>query len=101
METKTQRDRILGLLVSARGQWVGLPEIMEQAAQYNARLHELRKLGFMIENRIRDAGGTRHSWFRLVPSAQGAVRPEARSSTPGAAARAIQQPLFADRHVDE
>jgi hypothetical protein len=66
--TKSQRARILGLLVSARGGWVASPEITALAAQYNARLHELRRMGFHIENRIRDVDGTRHSWFRLIPS---------------------------------
>jgi hypothetical protein len=97
-ERQTQRGAILGLLVSARGQWVELPEIMRLAAQYGARVFELRRLGFKIENKVRDVDGTRHSWFRLTPSAQ--IRPEPRSSTPGPGARAVQQPLF-DRHQDE
>jgi hypothetical protein len=81
MNRKTQRDAILGLLLSARGGWVELPEIMRLAAQYGARIFELRRLGFHIENRIRDVDGTRHSWFRLVPSEQAkAVRPEVRNS---------------------
>ena len=101
-DRKTQRGEILGLLVSARGQWVELPEIMRLAAQYNSRLWELRRLGFKIENRIRDVGGARHSWFRLLPSEQAkAVRPEPRSSIAGPGARAVQEPLFADRHQDE
>lgn len=101
MEKKSQRAAILGLLVSARGGWVELPEIMRLAAQYNARLWELRKLGFAIENKIRDVGGIRRSWFRLTPSQAKAVRPEVRNSSIAPAARAVQQPLFADRHVDE
>jgi hypothetical protein len=100
VERKTQRDAILGLLVSARGGWVELPEIMRLAAQYNARLWELRRLGFKIENRIRDVGGIRHSWFRLVPSEQAkAIRPEPRNSTarPGA----LAQGLLLDWHRDD
>jgi hypothetical protein len=42
---------------------------MACAAQYNARIFELRRRGFNIENRVemRD-DGSRHSWFRLIPS---------------------------------
>jgi hypothetical protein len=95
MGKKTQRGAILALLIQARGSWVELPEIMQLAAQYGARIFELRRLGFKIENRIRDVGGIRRSWFRLTPSAQ--IRPEPRSSTPGAAA----QGLLLEWHRDD
>ena len=99
MEKKSQRGAILALLIQARGGWVELPEIMRLAAQYNARLHELRALGFKIENRIRDVGGVRRSWFRLIPSEQAqAIRPAPRSST--ARAGLVQERLF-EVHVDE
>jgi hypothetical protein len=67
----TQRTRILERLISARGDWVPLPEITACAAQYNARIFELRRLGFQIENRTKEINGVRHSWFRLInqPSA--------------------------------
>lgn len=65
--SKTQRSRILRLLIAARGSWVPLPEIMACAAQYNARIFELRKK-FNIENRTETIDGQRHSWFRLIPS---------------------------------
>lgn len=74
---KTQRGEILALLVNARGEWVGLPEIMKCAAQYNARVLELRRLGFNIENRTETVNGERHSWFRLLPSTGGKPEPEA------------------------
>lgn len=45
-----QRSQILRLLISARGSWVPLPKIAELACQYNARLYELRRLGFRIAN---------------------------------------------------
>jgi hypothetical protein len=60
-----QRAKILDLLISARGDWVSLPRIMDCAAQYNARIFELRRLGFRITNRTQDVKGSRHSWFRL------------------------------------
>jgi hypothetical protein len=129
MDRKTQRDRILALLIAAHGQWVELPEIMRLAAQYNARLWELRHLGFNIENKIRDVGGVRHSWFRLcaaperlaiprpgakkgsnLPDAGDSIRPAVLDrrpaiaqgkSTGASSGRAVQQPLFADRHFDD
>lgn len=66
----TQRNRILGLLIAARGDWVPLPKITDCAAQYNARIFELRRLGFCVKNRTREVDGSRHSWFRLEPRAQ-------------------------------
>ena len=87
---QTQRGRILAVLTQARGEWVPGPEIFRLAAQYSARVHELRKLGFKIENKTAMIDGQRHSWFRLVP---GTPRPEPWPT--------VQQPLFADRHCDE
>jgi hypothetical protein len=70
---KTQRGRILALLVAERGAWVGLPAILGlHVAQYNSRLLELRRMGFRIENRREG----KHSWFRLV-TGQTAPAPEA------------------------
>lgn len=65
---KTQRGEILALLIKARGEWVPLPAITACAAQYNARVFELRRLGFNIENRTEtdSKSGQRHSWFRLL-----------------------------------
>lgn len=71
-DRKTQRDRILRLLVEAHGEWVPLPQILALGvAQYNARIFELRRLGFNIENRSESdtVTGVRRSWFRLSPSA--------------------------------
>jgi hypothetical protein len=66
---KAQSAQIARVLIEACGAWVPLPEIMACAAQYNARLHELRRLGFTIENRVeRDEAGVVHSWYRLVNS---------------------------------
>ena len=60
-----QRSRILGLLIAARGDWVSLLSIKAEACQYNARILELRRLGFQIENKIREIDGVRMSWFRI------------------------------------
>jgi hypothetical protein len=66
---KTQRARILRLLIDAHGAWVPLPQILALGiAQYNARLWELRRLGFVIENKSESVDGARHSWYRLVSS---------------------------------
>lgn len=97
---RTQGGRILGLLIEARGQWVSLPEILPMAAQYSARIHELRRLGFSIENKTANVGGQRHSWFRLVPNQ---VRPEP-SNVPKrehSIRPAVQEALFAGQHCDE
>lgn len=61
----SQCGRILGVLRAARGAWVPLPKIVECAAQYNARIFELRRVGYRITNRTREVDGERHSWFRL------------------------------------
>lgn len=65
---KTQRATILRLLIDARGAWVPLPKIVACAAQYNARILELRRMGFNVENRIERVEGSRLSWFRLLNS---------------------------------
>ncbi len=69
LNAKTQRAQILRLLIEARGAWVPLPEIMKCAAQYNARLHELRRAGFNIPKpRVETINGQKHTWYRLLPS---------------------------------
>ena len=73
--SRTQRGRILGLLIEARGGWVPSPEIAALAQQYNSRLFELRRLNFRIENRVEEIDGARHSWFRLVSSPAQASSP--------------------------
>ena len=59
-----QCDKILRLLQSKHE--VGLPEILPLAAQYNARLSELREAGHDIRNRTKRVDGVKHSWYRLV-----------------------------------
>jgi hypothetical protein len=65
-DSHSQREKIMALLKAADGGWVSLPEILNCAAQYNARIFELRRLGFRIENRTEEIEGVRCSWFRLV-----------------------------------
>jgi hypothetical protein len=82
--SSTQRERIFNLLVCAQGDWVPLLEIAACAPQYNARIFELRRFGFRIENRTKEINGVRHSWFRFASSPA-----RARSSTPPAAQRVV------------
>lgn len=66
---KTQRAAILRLMIEARVGWVASPEIAERALQYHARLFELRKLVFVIENKTEtDETRVRRSWFPLISS---------------------------------
>jgi hypothetical protein len=63
----TQRGKILELLISARGQEVPLPKIVACTAQYNARISELRELGFRIPPpRGERVEGQVHTWYRPV-----------------------------------
>ncbi len=72
VQRKTQSAAILRLLIDAHGSWVPLPEILKLGiAQYNARILELRRLGFTIENKTQGVNGARHSWFRLLNSPAG------------------------------
>jgi hypothetical protein len=65
---KTQRAAILDLLIEARGSWVPLPTILElHISQFGARIFELRRTGFSIENKIEhDNSGVVHLWYRLL-----------------------------------
>jgi hypothetical protein len=71
-DRKTQCALILSLLIEARGEWVSLRDILALGvAQYNSRIHDARRLGFVIENRIeRDDAGVVRSWYRLINSVQ-------------------------------
>jgi hypothetical protein len=64
--SRTQCGRILGRLIAAHGAEVPLCEISSLAAQYNARIWSLRKMGFKIVNRTEERDGVRRSWFRLI-----------------------------------
>ena len=68
---KTQQGKILKLLVEARAAWVPLMQILGLGvAQYNTRILELRRLGFVIQNKTETVNRQRHSWFRLIPGAE-------------------------------
>ena len=67
-----QRQRILDLLSSRSGQWVPLPQLLDlRISQFGARILELRREGYQIENRtesVKDLFGStvRHSSYRLL-----------------------------------
>lgn len=78
ISARTQRERILNLLISSKGQWIPVIEIAALAKQYNARLLELRRMGFQIKNRIREENGERLSWFMLETGAEEPKQPSTR-----------------------
>jgi len=69
-ERHNQGARLLRLFLDSHGAWIPLPEILKLGiAQFGARIFELRRLGFQIENEThRDDSGVIHSRYRLVRS---------------------------------
>lgn len=80
---KSQRQRILDLLISARG-WVPAPELARISLQYSARVKELRTLGFRIVNRLETHSGVRHGFFKLEAGMPAKVQPASKSPAPDA-----------------
>ncbi len=73
----TQRAAILRLLEERKGQWVPSYELAGIALQYGARVLELRRAGYAIENKAQHVNGQIHAAFRLVPvQVQAALFPE-------------------------
>jgi hypothetical protein len=88
----TQRGRLLGLLVGARGSVVPLPKILALGiAQYNARIFELRRLGFSIQS-YKEGG---RSFFRLAPG------PSMPTPVPIAPDQGSLFPDMTARHIDD
>jgi hypothetical protein len=70
-QRKTQAARILARLIEAHGGWVSVLEISTALGilQFSARIHELREIGFSIENRMElMPDGMKHSFYRLLSS---------------------------------
>jgi hypothetical protein len=65
-EFRGQCGEILSLLRQHKGEWVELPHLLRIAAQYSARVFELRRAGYVIENKTGRINGQVHGWFRLV-----------------------------------
>ena len=64
---RNQTERIKREFQRRPFQWIPLPEIMPMAAQYNARIHELRGTGMNIVNKKQHKMGEVHSWFKYIP----------------------------------
>jgi hypothetical protein len=63
--SKTQEQRILWALQAAFPSWVPAPALGRISLQYGARVHSLRRKGWLIVNRVRIVDGQRHGEFRL------------------------------------
>jgi hypothetical protein len=68
-EAKTQEQRILWALQAAFPWWVPAPALGRISLQYGARVHSLRRKGWLIVNRVRIVDGQRHGEFRLGTAA--------------------------------
>ena len=80
----TQHQRILQLLREREGGWVPSYELAAIALQYNARVLELRRQGYNIENKAQHVNGQVHGAFRLVlPKEQGQLFPQQRKEKGG------------------
>jgi hypothetical protein len=70
----SQAERILWMLRTARAEnrAVGVPELMAaDVAHFTARIFELRRRGFVIDNKVgRSDGGQLRSLYRLVHDPQ-------------------------------
>lgn len=62
---RNQRDAILAVLVAARGGEVSSYELAQISLQYCARVSELRKLGWVITNRVEHVDGQTRGYFKL------------------------------------
>jgi len=67
MDRITQKKKMLWLLQSAWPGWVPAVALARISLQYGSRIFELRRSGFLIQNRMRIVGGIRHGEFRLGP----------------------------------
>lgn len=94
---QTQCDHLLALLQAHAGQWVALPDILALGiAQYNARIHELRRRGLRIPPpRTETVNGKRHTWYRLETRPERAVISQPRPIQKSAPATEPQQSALA------
>jgi len=76
-ERCSQRQRILDVLLAARGTEVPSVVLSRISLQYNARVKELRELGFRIVSRTERRDGQVYGYFRLElgAPATGLMRP--------------------------
>jgi|HubBroStandDraft_4_1064222.scaffolds.fasta_scaffold557357_1 hypothetical protein len=58
------REKILELFAARPNEWIPLPTILRLGvAQYNSRILELRRAGYIIDNKTEYTEGVKHSWF--------------------------------------
>jgi Helix-turn-helix domain len=75
-----QNERILSLL-RFYGSWVPLPKILALGIpRYSARILELRRLGFQIENRLEYVNGTCRSSYRLLDTSNSKIAQRPKST---------------------
>lgn len=61
-----QCARLLAFFQKRAGEWIPLPEILNlHMSQFGARIFQLRRRGYQIENKMETVDGQRHSWYRL------------------------------------
>jgi hypothetical protein len=77
-EHKSQRARVLAVLIAAGGAEVPSVELSRISLQYGARIKELRSLGFRIVSRTERRDGAIQGFFHLERGA--GVRAEPRFS---------------------
>ena len=66
--SQAQREEMLAFFKARPNQWIPVYEVARIALQYNARIKELRNLGYHIENKLIEVvNGKRHTAFRYVP----------------------------------
>ena len=66
----SQKERLKNFFQARPNQWINLPEILNlRISQYGARILELRREGFHIENKIIGVSERqKHTAFRYVPT---------------------------------
>lgn len=64
----TQRKRLRELFEARPLQWISVVEIFKMGIlQYNARLHEIKREGMDIINRVKIVNGQHHSCYLYRP----------------------------------
>ena len=65
MAGRSQSQRILWLLAASFPSWTPAPELGKISLQFCTRIFELRRAGWLIENRLEQEGTKKRSFYRL------------------------------------
>jgi hypothetical protein len=66
-QPSSQKARIAWKLHAAYPNWVPAPSLAAVSLQYSARIFELRREGWQIDNKVEvQPDGTKHGFFRLA-----------------------------------